>query len=208
MAAGVIRDPIQPGVQSVADIFRAMSLGSGADQVPGMPLSKLWCTGKELKNITEILLFTSVSSPSNYPYYSHLRIEYDPDGRLFNKVRKIELKDNQGNVSEVITSKDDPKLYSVVVNSYMADNLALVKKKTMGLIKVEPKDAGGNLITDLDSTIADFNATQPGIQEGKEWLALLKYLQQFPPAEKGGLPVIPDYYKNPSRSLVSVSSKK
>ena len=49
VAAGVLRDPIQPGVQSVADIFRAMSLGSGNDLVPGYPLSKLWVTGKELK---------------------------------------------------------------------------------------------------------------------------------------------------------------
>ncbi|MEZ4997613.1 MAG: bifunctional UDP-sugar hydrolase/5'-nucleotidase [Bacteroidales bacterium] len=35
VAAGVLRDPIQPGVQSVADIFRVMSLGSGRDNVPG-----------------------------------------------------------------------------------------------------------------------------------------------------------------------------
>jgi hypothetical protein len=47
-----------------------------------------------------------------------------------------------------------------------------------------------------------------GLQEGKEWIGLLKYLQQFAPADEGGLPVIPQYYKNPSRSLVSVSSKK
>jgi 5'-nucleotidase len=207
VAAGVLRDPIQPGVQSVADIFRVMSLGSGTDQVPGYSLSKLWVTGKELKNITEILLFTSASTPSNFPYYSHLRIEYDPDGGIFNKVRKIELTDHQGNVSEVNTSKDDSKLYSIVANSYMADNLALVKKKTLGLMKVEPKDKEGKPITEMDNAVVDFNKGQTGIQEGKEWLALVKYLQQFKPAEEGGLPVIPEYYQNPSRSLVSVSSK-
>lgn len=38
VAAGVLRDPVQPGVQSVADIFRAMSLGSGTDNVPGYAL--------------------------------------------------------------------------------------------------------------------------------------------------------------------------
>jgi len=208
VAAGVLRDPIQPGVQSVADIFRVMSLGEGKDKVPGYALSKMWVTGKELKNITEILLFTSASAPSNYPYYSHLRIEYDPDGRLFNKVRKIELTDRQGNVSEVNTSKDDTTLYSIVANSYMADNLSLVKKKTLGLIKVEPKDAGGNLVTDLDTTVADFNPAMEGIQEGKEWLALLKYLSQFEKAGAEELPVIPDNYRNPQRSLVEVSSKK
>jgi len=208
VAAGVLRDPVQPGVQSVADIFRAMSLGSGNDKVPGYALSKLWFTGKELKNIAEILIFLSASTPSNYPYFSHLRIEFDPDGRLFNKVRKIELTDHQGNVSEVNTSKDDTKLYSMVANSYIVDNLALVKKKTLGLIKVEPKDAGGMPVTDLPGAVADFNATQSGIQEGKEWLALLKYLQQFAPAETAGLPVIPPYYEAPANSLVEINSKK
>jgi len=208
VAAGVLRDPIQPGIQSVADIFRVMSLGSGNDNVPGYSLSKMWVTGKELKNITEILLFTSATASSNYPYFSHLRIEYDPDGRIFNKVRKIELTDNQGNVTEVNTSKDDPKLYSIVANSYMADNLGLVKKKTLGLIKVEPKDSNGNIVTEMDNFIMDFNDPRPGIQEGKEWIALLKYLRQFKPAEEGGLPVIPDYYRHPARSLVHVSSSK
>jgi len=208
VAAGVLRDPIQPGVQSVADIFRVMSLGSGNDNVPGYSLSRMWITGKELKNITEILLFTSASASSNYPYYSHLRIEYDPDGRLFNKVRRIQITDSQGNVSEVNTSKDDPRLYSIVANSYLADNLGLVKKKTFGLIKVEPKDSTGKPVTEMDDFIIDFNEGQPGLQEGKEWLALLKYLQKFKPAEAGGLPVIPESYRNPERSLVPVTISK
>jgi len=208
VAAGVLRDPIQPGVQSVADIFRVMSLGSGNDNVPGYSLSRMWITGKELKNITEILLFTSASASSNYPYYSHLRIEYDPDGRLFNKVRRIQITDSKGNVSEVNTSKDDPRLYSIVANSYLADNLGLVKKKTFGLIKVEPKDSTGKPVTEMDDFIIDFNEGQPGLQEGKEWLALLKYLQKFKPAEAGGLPVIPESYRNPERSLVPVTISK
>jgi 5'-nucleotidase / UDP-sugar diphosphatase len=208
VAAGVLRDPIQPGVQSVADIFRVMSLGSGTDQFPGYALSKLWVTGKEIKNLTEILIFLSKSAPQNYPYFSHLRVEYDPEGGIFNKVRKIELTDPQGNVTEVNTSKKNTKLYSVVANSYMVDNLPLIKKKTFGLISVIPKDGEGNPVTDFGKAIVDFNASLPGLQEGKEWLALVKYLQQFSPAEEGGLPVIPEFYKNPPRSLVSVSSKK
>jgi hypothetical protein len=83
----------------------------------------------------------------------------------------------------------------------------LVKKKTFGLIKVEPKDAEGNLITDPGSALADFNPNMNGIQEGKEWLALVKFFQQFSPAAEGGLPVIPEYYSNPDRSLVAVSSE-
>jgi 5'-nucleotidase/UDP-sugar diphosphatase len=208
VAAGVIRDTIQPGIQSVADIFRVMSLGSGTDQVPGYALSKLWVTGKEIKNLTEILIFLSKSTPSNFPYYSHLLVEYNPEGGLFNKVRKIELTDREGNVTEVNTSKEDTRLYSIMANTYLVDNLPLIKKKTFGLISVVPKDKDGIPVTDFTKAVVDFNSSVAGLQEGKEWLALLKYLQQFSPAEEGGLPVIPRYYENPSRSLVSVSSKK
>ncbi|MDZ7635734.1 MAG: 5'-nucleotidase C-terminal domain-containing protein [Bacteroidales bacterium] len=208
VALGVIRDPILPGTQGVADLFRTMSLGSGNDRTPGYGLSKLWVTGKEMKNIAEILIFLSKSTPSNFCYYSHLRIEYDPDGRIFNKVRKIELTDKDGNVSELDTSKENPKLYSIVANSYMVDNLGLIKKKTFGLIKVEPKDADGNLVTDFSGVVADFNKDVPGIQEGKEWLALLSYLRQFDSREGEAVPVIPEYYRNPDRSLISVTGSK
>jgi 5'-nucleotidase / UDP-sugar diphosphatase len=208
VAAGVLRDPIQPGIQGVADVFRVMSLGSGKDKVPGYALSQLWCTGKELKNIAEILIFLSASTPSNFPYFSHLRLEIDPDGRLFNKVRKIELTDREGNVTEVNTSKKDTKLYSVVANSYMVDNLPLIKKKTFGLISVVPKDKEGIPVTDFGKAVVDFNTSMAGVQEGKEWLALLKYLQHFAPAEEGGLPVIQPGYKDPARSIVQVSSEK
>jgi hypothetical protein len=68
--------------------------------------------------------------------------------------------------------------------------------------------SNGNLVTEMDSFVMDFNNVQPGIQEGKEWIALLRYLQQFKPAEEGALPVIPDYYINPARSLVPVSNSK
>jgi 5'-nucleotidase/UDP-sugar diphosphatase len=208
VAEGVIRDPVQPGIQSTADIFRVMSLGSGTDKVPGYALSKLWVTGRELKNIAEILIFLSGSTPSNFCYYSHLRIEYDPDAGLFRKVKRLEFTDHEGNLTEVNTSKHDTRLYSVMANSYMIDNLGLIKKKTFGLISVVPKDEEGVPVTDMRRAVADFNAGQDGLQEGKEWLALVYYLRQLAPAEEGGLPVIPEYYRDPQRSLVSVNSKK
>jgi 5'-nucleotidase len=208
VALGVIRDPILPGTQSVADLFRTMSLGSGRDKTPGYGLSKLWVTGKEIKNIAEILIFLSKSTPSNFCYYSHLRIEYDPDGRIFNKVRKIELADSEGNFSGLDTSRDNEQLYSIVANSYMVDNLGLIKKKTFGLISVEPKDAQGKLVTDMSTAVADFNSEMPGVQEGKEWLALLSYLRQFETPEGEEIPVIPEYYRNPDRSLITVSGKR
>jgi len=60
----------------------------------------------------------------------------------------------------------------------------------------------------MDDFIMDFNPGQAGIQEGKEWLALVRYLQSFRPAGEGSLPVIPDHYKDPPKSLVPVISAR
>lgn len=207
VALGVIRDPIQPGVQSVADLFRVMSLGSGSNIVPGYPLSRLWVTGRELKNIAEILIMSSASTPAHFCYYSHLRIDYDPEGRLLNKIRRMEYTAPDGKVTEVNTSKDDTRLYSIVANSYMLDFVGIIKKMSLSLINVVPKDSQGNPVTDMDLMVMDFNADTPGLQEGKEWLALVRYLQQFAPVEEGGLPVIPEIYRNPPRSLAATGSK-
>ena len=208
VAAGVIRDPILPGTQSVADLFRVMSLGSGEDRVPGYPLSKLWVTGRELKNIAEILLMSSASTPGHFCYYSHLNMEYDPDGGLLNKIRKLEFTDNTGNVTEVSTSKDATRLYSIVANSYMLDFVGIIKKLSFGLINVVAKDGEGVPLVDMDQAVLDMKPADEGMQEGKEWLALVRYLQQFPPEEEGGLPVIPEKYHIANRSLVPASNAK
>ena len=70
VAAGMIFDKILPGIQTVPDIFRVMPLGSGKDDIPGYPLSRLYVTGKELKSVLEILLVASKSKPDYYCYYS------------------------------------------------------------------------------------------------------------------------------------------
>ena len=207
VAAGVIRDPIMPGVQSVADLFRVMSLGSGDDKVPGYPLSRLWVTGRELKNVAEILIFSSASTPSHFCYYSHLKIAYDPEGGLLNKIRRMEFTDHNGNVTEVNTSKEDKRLYSIVANSYMLEFVGIIKKKSLGLLNVMPKDEAGNYMTEMKLAIMDFDPATPGVQEGKEWIALVRYLQQMAPATDGSLPVISEYYLNPPRSLVQTGKR-
>lgn len=208
VAAGVIRDPVEPGTESVADLFRVMSLGSGNDAVPGYPLSKLWVTGRELKNIAEILIMSAATTPSHFCFWSHLRIEYDPEGGIFRKIKRLEFTDTDGNVTEVNTSKDDTRLYSIVANSYMLDFVGIIKKKSFGLINVVPKDKDGNPVTEMDNAVVDFDPVQEGIQEGKEWLALVSYLKHFAPAEGAAVPDLPELYNNPPRSLVQVNSGK
>jgi 5'-nucleotidase / UDP-sugar diphosphatase len=205
VAAGVIRDPILPGRQSVADIFRVMSLGTGNNAVPGYPLSQIWVTGKELKSIIEALIMTSSSTPSNYCFYSHLKVTYDPGKGLLNKVTKIEITDDEGNTSLVDTSGKNKRLYSVVADSYMLDNVSIIKKKSFGLINVVPKEKNGDNIQNMKTAVIDFDTARAGIQEGKEWLALIYFLNSKLNKDSSLLPEVPDYYKSPLPSTVKAT---
>ncbi len=204
-AAGVIRDPIMPGTQSVADLFRVMSLGSGNDPVPGYPLAQVWVKGIELKRIAEILIMASASTPSNFCFYSHLKVTYDPDKGLFKKVTKLELTDNDGNVTVIDTSKGNKKLYSIVANAYMLEFVGIIKKKSFGLINVIPKDENGKAVKDMQNAVIDFDEARPGVQEGKEWLALIYFLQHKNGGNIGSGATIPQYYKEPALSLVKAA---
>jgi 5'-nucleotidase len=201
VAVGVIRDNIVPGVQTAPDIFRIMSMGSGNDNVPGYPLSKCYVTGRELKNILEVLVMAGKSAPSNYCYYSGIMAGYDPGKGFLRKIRKIEIIGPDGSVREVSFSKKNPALYSVVANSYMLELVGTIKKMSKGLINVVPKDAAGKPITDMKTAVMDFDRNKPGIQEGKEWLAIAGFLSSMKDTNGNSIPDIEDKYRVPVRSL-------
>jgi 5'-nucleotidase len=127
VAAGVLFDKILPGVQTAPDLFRVVPLGSGNDNVPGYPLSRLYVTGKELKSILEILQVAYKSSPDNYCYYSGLKVTYDPDKGLFKKIKKIEIVHSDSRVVSVDFSKKNKTLYSITANSYMLEFIGIIK---------------------------------------------------------------------------------
>jgi len=204
VAAGVIRDKLVPGVLSAPDIFSVMSLGSGSDNIPGYPLARLYVTGKELKNILEILQVAYRSSPDNYCYYSGLRVEYDPDKGLLKKIGRIEIINPDGSVRNVDLSKKNNTLYSITANSYMLEFIGIIKKMSFGLINVVPKDASGNPVTDMKSAIIDMNGSATGIQEGKEWLALLEFIGSMKDTSNNGIPDINSKYSVPVQTFFNV----
>lgn len=206
VAVGVIRDNIVPGVLTAPDIFRIMSMGSGNDNVPGYPLSKCYVTGRELKNILEVLVMAGKSAPSNYCYYSGIMAGYDPGKGFLKKIRSIKIIGSDGNVREVSFSKKDPALYSVVANSYMLELVGTIKKMSKGLINVVPKDNTGNPITDMKTAVMDFDRNKPSVQEGKEWLAIAEYLSSMKDNNGNGIPDIDDRYRSPVRSLTHVKA--
>jgi len=202
VAAGVIRDRVVPGIQTTQDIFRVVSLGRGDDEVPGYPLARVYVNAKELKRIIEILLVAYKSTPSNYCYYSGLEVKYDPGRGLLRKIKSISLKNKEGDLVPVDISRDNTRLYSITANAYMLEFIGIIQQMTFGLIKVQPKDALGNEITDMKESIIDFDVDKPGIQEGKEWIALVRYLSSMDDADGDGIPDLPAFYRNPGLCLI------
>ncbi len=206
VAAGVLRDKILKGTQTAPDIFRVMSLGSGKDNVPGYALSRMYITGKELKSVLEILQIAYRSSPDNYCYYSGFSVQYDPEKGLFRKIKKIDIINRDGSITNVDFSKKNKKLYSVTANSYMLEFMGIIKKMSHGLVNVIPKDENGNRV-DVRNIAIDMDENQPGIQEGKEWLALMEYLGQMKDTTGDGIPDIDQKYNAAVRCFYTVKSK-
>jgi 5'-nucleotidase/UDP-sugar diphosphatase len=204
VSAGVLRERILPGKITAPDLFRVMSLGSGNDDVPGYALSRLYVTGRELKNILEILLVAYKSSPDYYCFYSGIKVEYNPEKGLLKKIKKLEIVRADGKNSNVDFSKKNKTLYSITANSYMLEFIGIIKKKSYGLINVVPKDAEGMKVTDMKTAVIDFDRNKPGVQEGKEWLALVEFLSQMKDTNNNGIPDMDRIYSRPVKCFIPV----
>ncbi len=207
VAAGVIRDRILPGIQTAPDIFRIMSMGSGNDDVPGYPLSRIYVTGRELKSVLEILQVAYKSVPANYCYYSGLKAGFDPDKGLLRKITDIKIVKPNGKVVAVDFSRKNKALYSITANSYMLEFVGIIKKMSFGLINVVPKDADGNPVTDMKSAVMDFDEGREGVQEGKEWLALMEYLSSMKDINGNGIPDIDGRYREAIQTLITTGDR-
>jgi 5'-nucleotidase / UDP-sugar diphosphatase len=208
VAVGIIRDRIVPGIQTAPDIFRIMSMGTGKDGVPGYPLSRLYVTGRELKNILEVLLVACKSAPENYCYYSGINVDFDPDRRLLKKIIRIELLHPDGKRSVVDLSRKNTALYSITANSYMLEFIGIIKKMSFGLINVVPKDSQGNPVKDMSASVIDFDERKEGVQEGKEWLALVEFLSAMKDLTGNGIPDIDKKYSVAVKCFHPVVTKK
>lgn len=197
VAVGVIRDKIVPGIQTSPDIFRIMSMGTGKDNVPGYPLARLYVTGKELRSILEILQVAYKSAPENYCFYSGISVDYDPSKGLLKKIRKIDIVKPGGEVRSVDFSKKNKTLYSVTANAYMLEFIGIIKKMSFGLINVVPKDNSGNPVSDMKTAVLDMDERTPGLQEGKEWLAIMEFIKSMKDTNGNGIPDIDLKYARP-----------
>lgn len=192
---GTIRDDLikgRHGVQSVSDLFRIAPLGIGQfDDEPGYPLIKVHVSAREIKSLLEVLLlaYQLRDSRSYYPRVSGVRFSYNPWRVPFDRVSRIEIGDPVNGYREL--DLDDPRLYSIGATSYVGSFTWLVPDLTKGLLDVLPKDAAGRPLARIEDAIIDQDPEAEGVQELKEWQALLDHIRSLPDLDGDGLADIP-----------------
>ncbi len=194
IAQGMIRAELKKGIHNLPDIFNVASLGTGNDGVPGYSLSRMYFTGKEMKLMLEMLQIMSKDA-NYYCYFSGVNIERDPEGGFFKKIKSAKLIGSDGKMETIDFSKKNKRLYSVTADTYMMANLALIKKKSLGLIKVTPKMEDGTKVINIKNTLVDEDINKPGIQELKVWGSIINYAKSFSDNDGNGIPDLPVRYK-------------
>jgi len=168
--SGVIRGSFFTGDITVADAFNVSSLGQGPDGISGYPLVSAYLTGKELKDVAEVDASVSDIMGVARLYMGGLKYDYNMHRMFLNRATDIQLMKADGSVEDL----EDDQLYRITADLYSCEMLSIVKDKSFGLLKVEPKDAEGNPITDFNEHII-----YDGNQELKAWYALASYIDSF-----------------------------
>jgi 5'-nucleotidase len=197
-SAGMVRDRIEPGIkgiQTLPDIYNTVCLGRGKDNSPGYPIARVYVTGKELKGILEVLYLAPATSSDYYIYFGGMRAKADPSRGLLRKIVDIEIGDDIHGYRKVDVSRKNHTLYSLTANSYMLEFVSIIGKMSKGLVRVKIKNEKGMRIRSFQDTYIDADPLKPGLQEMKEWQAMIWYLQQFPDTDGNGIPDIPDGYR-------------
>ncbi len=188
---GHIRDTLLRGNITAADAFRVLSLGLGADGVPGYPLVAVHVSGEELRRILEVQTTVAPRKEDANLQVAGVRFTYNPHRVFFERITAMEVEGADGRFVPV----DPAGTYRVCMNLFMANMVDFLRTASRGLVSVVPKDGGGRPITNIREARVDADPARPGIQELKEWIALAEYLQSFPDRNGNGIPDVPDRYR-------------
>jgi len=198
VASGVIRDNIYPGATgliSFADVYNVLPLGISPDTaqpVPGYPLMSVYVTAGDLRNICEAALTVAPAIGADfYLNFSGLRVDYDPGyAPYYQGVRSVSLYDPKDTFclgeATPLDLLDEESVYHCVVDLYALQMMGAVTG--MGL-QIIPRYADGTIIDPSLYLGRRIDAgADPGVQELKEWMALLSFLGHAFPAEGNGIP--------------------
>lgn len=194
-ASGQLRGPILKGRTGdiwFADLFRVLPIGIGPDRVPGFPLVSFYLNGRDIRSGLELSGATELAGSDVFLQLSGLKVEYDSSQPPFQRVASVSLVTEGG--EQTMDLNDTTTCYEVVSTNYVAGLLGLVRSATGGLLSADAKDA--DCVTPVDPTTRylDTDALSPGIQELKNWQALLGFVSAFPDLDGDGIPDVPTEY--------------
>ena len=204
---GVVRDDLEAGIIWVADAFRVLPLGVGPDLNGGYPLLHFFLSASDLMSGLEIPPISQdlVDNSNFFLQFSGVRMRWDPSLMVFERVVQAEIgSDDEG--WEALDPESD-RLYEVIVNSYNATLLSLVESQTGGALKIIPRDEAGEPVADLRTRIVDADPQTEGLQELKQWLTFIEFLEGFPDLDADDLPDIPEAYAQPQERVRRVEQE-
>ncbi|PKN60446.1 MAG: hypothetical protein CVU53_03030 [Deltaproteobacteria bacterium HGW-Deltaproteobacteria-11] len=199
---GLIRDSFRRGSIAAADVFGVLSLGIGTDGVPGYPLTAVYITGDEMKDLLEVETSVATRKTDAHFQLSGVKLTYNPHRLPFDRVTAVQVREADGSYRPL----ERGKLYRICMNSYTAKMVEFVQRVSHGLIRLTPKDRAGRPVSDIKDARIDADPLKPGIQELKEWTALATYMKSFPDNDGNGIPNIPHKYREPEGRITSAPS--
>ncbi len=218
---GVIRDDLlrgKTGNVAVCDLFRTIPLGfSRGDDTMGYPLITCYFYAHEIKKTMEAVTSIYPRKGSNFfLQVSGMRFKYNPNRVIFDRVTDIWTGNEDEGYQPLDYSESNKNLYRIATNIYNATFLGYVGRFTYGILDIVPKDRNGNPVVSktakgnpfdvLLSLRVDVNKNRPGIQELKEWVALMDYVRDFPDKNRDGFPDIPEKYRGKLGRIVKETS--
>ncbi len=207
-ANGSLRAPIQAGKTGdvwLSDLFRVVPLGIGPDTQPGFPLVTYYLNAADIMAGLELSGGRNVAEePKDYfLQLSGLKLEVDPSpsAPFLSRVKKASLVVGKDEVT--LDPTDTETCYKIVSTSYVAGLLGLVESVTGGLLSVSAKDSDCKTLVDPTTRYVDADPTKKGVQELKQWQALLGYVSMLDDSDGDGVPNIPAAYTMPQGRIAA-----
>ena len=166
-ASGVIRATMPTGTVTISDVFNIAPTGKGANGA----LISVYVTGQDLKNLIEMDASCHALIPSAQLFMSGVEYDIHPNRLMFDRSDAVLLQNDDGTLSEI----ENEKLYHLVTGMEVGRLFESVKKKTVGILSVIPRNADGTPLTakELDRCIIKDENGNPLT----EWYAIAAYLQ-------------------------------
>jgi 5'-nucleotidase len=172
----------------------------------GYPLMTSYLYAHEIKKILEVL--TSIYPRKGDHFFlqvSGLKFKYNPNRVIFDRVTDIWIGSEEEGYNSLDYSESNRNLYRVAANIYNATFLSYVGRFTYRILDIVPKDRNENPIVTkaptgnpfdlLLSLRVDADKEKPGIQELKEWIAVMDYVNSFSDKNGDGIPDVPEKYR-------------